>query len=108
MKAGAEYRDRDETEVAVLEALLDRGEEGMTVLELRTRTDSDIDDIEAALGALKEDGLIDATTENGRTVIRADDAVVPDGDPEMTWTARERAELFARKLWRALRGILFP
>ncbi|MFB6137855.1 MAG: DUF6432 family protein [Halobacteriaceae archaeon] len=80
MQASREFRDRPETEVAVLDALVDRQEEGMTVLELRAHVDdADIDAIEEALTALKADDLIDATQSDGRTVIRPDDAVVPDG-----------------------------
>ena len=46
MRAKREYRDRDETEVAVLDALADRKDEGMTVFELRSRVDVDIDELE--------------------------------------------------------------
>jgi hypothetical protein len=104
MKARGEFRDRGETQVAVLDALVDRGEEGMTVLELRTRVDAEIDDLEAALGELKDDDLITAATDDARTVIHVDEAVVPEGDPDPEWTLRERAELLARKL----RRLLFP
>ena len=43
MQAKREYRDRDDTEVAVLDALVDRTEEGMTVFELRTDVEVDIE-----------------------------------------------------------------
>jgi len=82
MQALPEYRDRDDTEVAVLDALADRHEEGMTVFELRSRVDVDIDTLETALGDLKEDGLIEATDEGDRTVIVPEDGVVGDVDPE--------------------------
>jgi hypothetical protein len=104
MKARGEFRDRGETQVAVLDALVDRGEEGMTVLELRTRVDAEIDDLEAALGELKADDLITATTEDARTVIHVDETVRPEGDPDPEWTVRERAELLVGKL----RRLLFP
>ena len=39
MQAKGEYRDREETQVAVLDALVDRTEEGMTVFELRADAD---------------------------------------------------------------------
>lgn len=81
MKARAEFRDRPDTEVAVLDALVDRNEEGMTVLELRAHADIDIDDLEVALGNLKEADLIDATEQGERTVIVVDDRVLPDGEP---------------------------
>jgi DNA-binding transcriptional ArsR family regulator len=81
MQAKREYRNRDETEVAVLDALVDRREEGMTVLELRSHVDADIDHLEAALGALKEDDLIEADSRGNRTVIRPDEDVVPEQEP---------------------------
>jgi hypothetical protein len=108
MKARAEYRDREETEVAVLDALVDRNEEGMTVLEVRARVDADIDDIETALGALKDDGLISATTEESRTIIHVEESVVPDGDPGQDRTTGDQVAMLARKLKRALRRLLFP
>ncbi len=82
MGARREFRDRPAPEVAVLDALVDRGDEGMTVLELRSRVDADIDAIEAALTALKEDGLIAVAREDGRLVIRPDERVVPDPEAE--------------------------
>lgn len=80
MQAKPEYRDRGETEVAVLDALVDRPSEGMTVFELRSHVDADIDRLEDALGALKADGLIDAEERDGRTVFTADERVLPDGN----------------------------
>ena len=77
MRAKRAYRDRGEVEVAVLDALVDRGEEGMTVLELRTAVDADIEAIETALSALKRDGLIDVSSDGSSTVIKPDDRVVP-------------------------------
>jgi hypothetical protein len=78
MQAKREYRDRGETEVAVLDALVDRSSEGMTLFELRSRVDADIDELEDALGALRDDDLIDAEETDGRTVFTVDDRVVPD------------------------------
>jgi DNA-binding transcriptional ArsR family regulator len=78
MQAKPEYRDRDATEVTVLDALVDRHEEGMTVFELRSGTDLDIDSIEAALGDLKEANLIRVEEKTGRARIYPDDRVVPD------------------------------
>lgn len=78
MEAKPEYRDRDSTEVGVLDALVDRSEEGMTVFEIRSHVDEDIDDIEDALGALKRDGLIAVENDRDRTLIYPDDSVVPD------------------------------
>ena len=80
MAAKSEYRDRPDVQVALLDALVDRGDEGMTVLELRAAVDADIDAIEDALSALKEDSLI--TVESGdRVRVYPHDRVVPDPDP---------------------------
>lgn len=81
MRAKREYRDRRETEVEVLDALADR-EGGMTVFELRAQVDVDIDELEAALGGLKRDDLITTDSEGDRTLIRAAEGAVPDGEPE--------------------------
>ena len=79
MAAKPEYRDRPDVEVALLDALVDRGDEGMTVLELRAAVDADIDAIEEALSALKSDSLI--TVENEERVrVYPHDRVVPDPD----------------------------
>lgn len=77
MPASREFSDRTDVETAVLEALADRRGEGMTVFELRSHVDADIDDIEAALSQLKEDELI--TVDNGgeRAVIVPDEQVLP-------------------------------
>ena len=95
MRAKPEYRDRDETEVAVLDALADRREEGMTVFELRSHVDEDIDTLEEALGDLKEDELIEARKENNRTVILPDEAAVgtaesDDEEPDIFDRIRDR------------------
>jgi predicted transcriptional regulator len=89
MQAKPEYRDRDDTEVAVLDALADRGEDGMTVFELRSHVDLDIDDLESALAQLKADDLITANDDDGRTVIVPDESVIgpdlPDDDSPLDW-----------------------
>lgn len=79
MAAKPEYRDRPDVEVALLDALVDRGDEGMTVLELRAAVDADIDAVEEALSALKEDSLITVESEESVRVY-AHDRVVPDPD----------------------------
>lgn len=96
MQAKREYRKRDETEVAVLDALVDRREEGMTVLELRSHVDADIDRLETALGSLKDDDLIEADSRGNRTVIRPDERVVPEREPadEPTLLDRVREWIF--------------
>ncbi|ERH13307.1 MAG: hypothetical protein J07HB67_02345 [halophilic archaeon J07HB67] len=78
MPARAEYRDRDATEVAVLDALVGRADEGMTVLELRSHVDADIDRIETALTDLKTDGLIEVERDDQRLWLYPHDSVVPD------------------------------
>lgn len=84
MKAKREYRDRESVQVAVLDALVDRAEEGMTVFELRAAVDADIDALEGALSDLKDDGLISVEETDDRVRIIPDDRVVPDpgGDDE--------------------------
>lgn len=84
MKARREFRDRPDHEVAVLDALVDRNGGGMTVLELRTHVDVDIDELEAALANLKEAGLIEAREQADRTLITVADRVVPDGEESET------------------------
>lgn len=81
MKAKPEYRNRDETEVVVLDALADRHQEGMTVFEIRSRADVTIDEIEDALAALKDDDLIIVEKDDERMLILPDEDVV---GPETT------------------------
>ncbi len=82
MQAKREYRERDATEVAVLDALVDRTEEGMTVFELRAGVEVEIDDLETALSELKDAGLIDVENDDGPMRIYPDDRVVPEPDAE--------------------------
>lgn len=82
MRARPEYRDRDDTEVAVLDALAERNGDGMTVLAIRTEVDTDIDTLEDALANLKDDSLIEVDRSDGRTVITVEDHVVGPDDPE--------------------------
>ena len=81
MRAKPAYRDRDDTDVAILDALADRQEEGMTVFELRAKVEEDIDTLESALADLKADGLIEVSEEGERMVIVPCDHVV---GPETT------------------------
>jgi DNA-binding transcriptional ArsR family regulator len=80
MQAKREYRDRDDTEVAVLDALVDRTEEGMTVLELRSGVGVDIDELERALSELKSAGFITVEKGEGPMRIYPAERVVPDED----------------------------
>jgi ribosome assembly protein YihI (activator of Der GTPase) len=77
-------RDREADEEAeILDALIDRGEEGMTVLELRAFVDADIDAIEDGLTELKRDGLIEIERAEGGHLIKPDERVIPDdGDDD--------------------------
>ena len=72
-------RETDE-EAAILDALVDRGEEGMTVLELRAFVDADIDAIEEGLTELKRDGLIEVEQNDDAALIKPDESVMPDPD----------------------------
>lgn len=82
MQAKREYRDRDETEVAVLDTLVDRTEEGMTVFELRSGVEVDIDELENALAKLKDAGLITVENDDGPMRIYPHDRVVPEPAPD--------------------------
>jgi len=82
MQANREYRDRDGTEVAVLDALVDRSEEGMTVFELRAVVEVDIDELETALAELKEAGLITVENDDEPMRIYPDERAVPDPGSE--------------------------
>lgn len=80
MRAKPEYRNRDETEVAVLDALADRNGDGMTVFEIRAMVEKDIDSIEDALAELKADRLIQVEKNEGRTLITVEQRVIgPNG-----------------------------
>lgn len=92
MKTKRAFRDRDPTEVAVLDALVDRPD-GMTVFELRTHAEVGIDDLEDALAALKDDELIETETEDGRMRILPDERTIPEStenDPEPSFFERLR------------------
>jgi predicted transcriptional regulator len=76
MRVKSEYRDRGETEVAVLDALAERHEDGMTVFELRAKVEMNIDSIEDALADLKEEQLIQVSKEGDKTVIVPEDHIL--------------------------------
>lgn len=78
MGARREFRNRPDVEVAVLDALVDHAEDGLTVFDLRAHVDADIDAIEEALASLKSDGLIRTEQEEGRLLIHPADRVVPE------------------------------
>ncbi|WP_152043086.1 DUF6432 family protein [Salinigranum salinum] len=78
MRARREFRKRKDIDVAVLDALVDRASEGMTVYELRAVVDADIDTIGEALDRLKADNLITVEGEDDRVRILPADRVVPE------------------------------
>jgi predicted transcriptional regulator len=84
MRVRREYRNREEIQVAVLDALVDRAEEGMTVFELRAAVDADIDTLETALADLNDDDLITVQDSGEQVVIVPADHVIPDpaDDPD--------------------------
>lgn len=82
MRTKREFRDREETEVAVLDALVERSDEGMTILELRTQVDVEIDTLETVLSSLKDEELIDTERSDGQLVITPADRVIPDEPQE--------------------------
>ena len=84
MRAKREYRDRDAVEVSVLDALVDRSDDGMTVFELRSHVEADIDELEGALATLKDEGLIVVDENGDRTVIMPDERVVPEPGEHVT------------------------
>ncbi|MFC7059595.1 DUF6432 family protein [Halovenus salina] len=81
-----EYRDREETDVAVLGTLAERPEDGLTVFELRAAVEEDIDTIETALSRLKRDDLIRIEQERGQTVVVPQERVLTNGTSEETET----------------------
>ena len=80
MSAKREYSDREPTDVAILDALVHRVEDGMTVFELRAAVQADIDELESSLETLKADGLIVVECEGSKTVIRPHERVLPNDD----------------------------
>jgi hypothetical protein len=80
MALKGEFSDRPDVQIAVLHALVGRSEEGMTVFELRSGVDVDIDidELETALADLKEAGLIDVENDDEAMRIYPDDRVVPE------------------------------
>ena len=80
MRAKREYRDRERTQVAVLDALVERNDEGMTIFELRAAVSVGIDELEEGLAELKADDLIVVDSARSETVIKPADRVVPDPD----------------------------
>jgi hypothetical protein len=97
MRARREFRNRSQIDVEVLDALVDRADEGMTVFELRAAVDADIDALEDALARLKSDGLIAVEESSERVVIMPAERVVPDPgeqpDDDQSFVDRVREKL---------------
>lgn len=98
MQAKREYRERDETEVAVLDALVDRTEKGRTVFELRACVEVDIDELEKALSELKDAGLITVENDDDPMRIYPDERVVPDSNAESVAEKRSLIERLRARL----------
>ena len=94
MQAKREYRDRADAQVAILDALVDQQEEGLTVLELRSSVDVPIGQIEDALGELTEAGLVRVEEMDDTTRLFPDEQVIPAAedreDPSLVDAVRER------------------
>jgi hypothetical protein len=93
MKLDRDHRDRDETEVAVLQALADRGDEGMTLFELRSVLGVDIDELETALAGLRDSDLVAVEQNDSRVVFVVQAAAVADetdDDPGFVEWLREK------------------
>lgn len=78
MPASREYRDRDAVEVDILDALVARQEEGMTVFELRAHVDVEIGALEEALNELHDDDLIEVEAREHRSILKPAESVIPD------------------------------
>lgn len=102
MRARRKYRDRDDVEVKILDALVDRHDAGMTVFELRTTVDVDIETLEPALSNLRDDGLITVEYSDDRSVIRPEDRVLPSAERDDSeeglsgWLRRRIRQAFRR------------
>lgn len=80
--ARSEFRDRDDVEVSLLDALVAHADDGMTVFDLRATVEADIDRIEAALESLQADDCITVEQVGDTLYIYPADRVVPDPDEE--------------------------
>lgn len=69
-------RQEDERDAAVLAVLSERPEEGMTIFELRSQVDADIDTIESSLERLKSRDLIETEQADDRLTIRPTEAAM--------------------------------
>lgn len=73
-------QDRDEVERAILDALVAGPSTGMTLFELRSRVEFDIEALEPALTRLREEELIAVDYAEDRSVIRAAEGVHDESD----------------------------
>lgn len=85
----------DDVETAILAALRERADEGLTIFELRHRVPADIDTIESCLEGLKARDLIETERSEGRLTIRPTDAGMQhiDRGDDGSWFERIRQRL---------------
>lgn len=89
-------RQEDERDAAVLAVLSERPEEGMTIFELRSQVDADIDTIESSLERLKSRDLIETEQADDRLTIRPTEAamdVADDRTETSSWIDQIRERL---------------
>lgn len=89
------YDSRDEVEVQILDALVERAETGMTIFEIRTAVSVDIETIEPALSNLRDAGLITIEYSEERSLIRPADRIIPEEtteaeSPDRSWDILQR------------------
>lgn len=87
---GGPAPDQGRTERAVIDALVEREGEGMTVFELRSRVDADIDELETTLADLDREGCIDVDATGDRTRILATEAALAAREEESDRSLYER------------------
>lgn len=105
MAVPPKFRDRKDVEVEILDALVTRREDGMTVFELRSHVDKDIETLELALSELHRDGLITVEDGEHRSVILPDERVIPESpdstnDRPFGWRTRRYLGIIRRFLGR--------
>lgn len=95
MGSTSAYDSRDDVEVAILDALIDRSETGMTVFELRTAVGVDIETLEPALNNLRDDGMITIDYGDDRSIIRPDEKLHPP-DEDSSYDSDSDWSIFKR------------
>lgn len=90
-------KHRKEVEAAILDTLIEGPDAGMTIFEIRSHVDFDIEALEPALAQLRDRGKITIEYGEDRSVIRVkENAITPDDriQPSRSWTDRIRKYLF--------------